>query len=190
MIESCTASNTITTVGRSMIGVRQADRIRIGRRQLLHQPHHVVAEIAEQAGHHRRQLLGQRDAAFGDQRAQRGERRLGQGAKASGFAARRAVDLGARAVGAPDDVGLEPDDRIAAAHRAAFDRLEQEAVGASARDFQKRRDRRFEVGDQRGPYHLRLAARIARRESLRRRLDLHQFWSVPPETTPAHAHPC
>ena len=86
VMESSTASNTITTVGRSMIGVREADRIRIGRRQFLHQPHHVVAEIAEQAGRHRRQLLGQRDAAFGDQRAQApASGGSGQGLKASGL---------------------------------------------------------------------------------------------------------
>ena len=51
----------------------------------------------------------------------------GQGAKAVGIAARIAVDLGPRAVRSPDQVGIEPDHRIAAAHRAAFDRLEQKA---------------------------------------------------------------
>ncbi len=76
--------------------VGNADRVGIGRGQLLHQPHHVVAEIAEHAGRHRRQVVGQRDAAFGDQRAQRLERRLrARRRNASGVGARRAVDLGA-----------------------------------------------------------------------------------------------
>ena len=47
-------------------GVRNADRVHIRRRQLLHQPHHVVAEIAEQAGGHGRQALGKLDAALGE----------------------------------------------------------------------------------------------------------------------------
>ena len=92
---SCTASNTTTMVGRIEDRVGNADRVGIGRRKLLHQPHHVVAEIAEHAGGHRRQCLGQFDPAFGDQRAQRGERRLGQAREAVGWP-RRAVDLGAR----------------------------------------------------------------------------------------------
>jgi hypothetical protein len=97
--------------------------------------------------------------------------------------ARGAIDLGARAVGAPDQVRVEPDHRIASAGRAALDRLEQEAVRPSAGHFQECRDRRFQIGDQRGPHHLRLAARIARRECVFRRLDLHQFWSALPPAT-------
>ena len=135
----------------------------LGARQLLHQPHHVVAEIAEQAGRHRRQLFGQRDAAFGDQRAQRVERRLGAGREAVRLGARRAVDLGARAVRAPDQVGLEPDDRIAAAHRAAFDRFEQEAHW---------RARRRSSGTPRPAFRGRRPA-----------------WSTPPAARRAHSAP-
>ena len=158
--------------------VGNADRIGMAGGQLLHQPHHVVAEIAEHAGRHRRQAVGQRDAAFGDQRAQRLERRLAGRAR-SRRAWRCALRLiSARApFDAPDQVGLEADDRIAAAHRAAFDRLEQEAHRPRARDLQERRDRRLQVGDQRGPHHLRLAARVARGEALGRRLDLHGRFS-------------
>ena len=84
--------------------------------------------------------------------------------------------------GAPDQVGLEADDRIAAAHGAAFDRFEQEAHRPAVGDLQEGRDRRLEVGDQRGPDHLRLAARVAFRELCCLRLDLHggaQLASVP-----------
>ena len=56
--------------------------------------------------------------------AQRVERRRLAGRKRFGIAARVAVDLGAAIVGAPDNVRIEPDHRIAAAHRAALDRLE------------------------------------------------------------------
>ena len=96
------------------------------------------------------------------------------GREAVGVAARGAVDLGAAAVRAPDQVGIEPDDRIAAAHRAAFDRFEQEAHRPAAGDLQERRDRRFEVGDQRGPDHLRLAARRSARR--RRRPAARSAW--------------
>ena len=39
-------------------------------RQVLHLPHHVVTEIAEHAGRHRRQIVGQIDPAFRDQHPQ------------------------------------------------------------------------------------------------------------------------
>ena len=154
-------------------GVGNADRIRIGRRQFLHQPHHVVAEIAEHAGRHRRQAVGQCDAAFRDQRAQCLERRLGAGHEGIRLRARAPVDLGARAIGAPDQVGLDADDGMAAAHCAAFHRLQQEAHRLAAAELEKGRDRRLQVGDQRGPHHLRLAAAVAFGECGFRRLDLH-----------------
>ena len=50
-----------------------------------------------------------------------------QGAKPSGWSARPAVDLGRPAAVRQIEVGLEPDDRIASAHRAALDRFQQEA---------------------------------------------------------------
>ena len=56
-----------------------ADRIGLGRRQALHMAHHVVAEIAEYAGRHRRQAGGNVDPRFGEQRAQRVERLAGAG---------------------------------------------------------------------------------------------------------------
>ena len=106
------------------------------------------------------------------------ERRLGAGRERVGLCARAAVDLGAGAVGAPDQVGLDADDRIAAAHGAAFHRLEQEAHRPAAAELQKGRDRRLQVGDQRRPHDLRLAAGVAFGEGALRRLDLHDcgYW--------------
>ena len=40
-------------------------------------------------------------------------------------------------------------------------------------DFQERRNRRFQIADERSPHDLRLAGRIARGERRSRRLDLH-----------------
>ena len=99
----------------------------------------------------------------------------GQGVKASGFAARVAVDLGAAAVGAPDQIRLDADDRMAAAHRAAFHQLEQEAHRLAAAELEERRDRRLQVGDQRRPHHLRFAAGVTFGEDALRRLDLHSL---------------
>ena len=45
-----------------------------------------------------------------------------------GIDKRPPVDLGPPAVRAPDEIGLQSDDRVASAHRTAFDRFEQEAV--------------------------------------------------------------
>ena len=153
--------------------VRNADRVGIGRGQLLDQPHHVVAEIAEDAGCHWRQRVGQRNLAFGNERAQRLQRWLVAGRERA-VAARRAIDLGAALDRAPDEVRLEPDDRIAPTRRAAFDRFQQKAHGTAAGNLEERRDRRLKIGNQGGPDHLRLAARITLGEGRRLRLDLHE----------------
>jgi len=84
-----------------------------------------------------------------------------------------AADLGPGSDRAPDEVRLEPDDRVAPAHFAAFDRFEQKAHRPAAGDFQKGRDRRFKISDQGRPHDLRLAGRIARGKRRSRRLDLH-----------------
>jgi hypothetical protein len=62
-------------VGRTRIASGRPSGIGIGRRQPLHQADHVVADIAEQPGRHRRQILGDLDARFRDEAAQ-GRQRL------------------------------------------------------------------------------------------------------------------
>ena len=183
VIVSSTASKAMTSVGRTRIASGMPIGSWPGLRQVLHQPHHVVTEIAEHAGGHRRQSRGQRDAAFGDDVAQRCERRIVGRHKSSRIGERRAVDLGALAVDAKDEIRLEPDDRIAAAHRAAFDQLQKKAHRPSAGDLEKCRDRRFQIGDQSGPDELRLAGRVTRREGLRRRLDLHYLSCIELESS-------
>jgi hypothetical protein len=84
-----------------------------------------------------------------------------------------AIDVGAITVGAPDQIGIESDDRVTAAGCAAFDGFQQKAVGFAFAELEKRRDRRFEVGDERRPNHLRLPARILLGERGLRRLDMH-----------------
>ncbi len=78
--------------------------------ELLHLPHHVVAEIAEHAGRHRRQRVRQRDPAFADEGAHRFERRRGERRECLWIALGLPVYLGQFAVGAENHIGLQPDD--------------------------------------------------------------------------------
>ena len=110
----------------------------------------------------------QRDAAFGDAaRASASQRRPRRRREGVGIASARVRLISARSpLTRKIDVGLEPDDRIASAHFAAFDRFEQKAHRRACRrgragDLQKGGNRRFQIGDQRRPDHLRLAGRIA-----------------------------
>jgi hypothetical protein len=142
--------------------VGHADRIGLGRRQPLHMAHHVVAEIAEHARRHRRQSGRHVDVRFGEQRAQCVERLAGAGDERVGIDERAAIDLGACAGRTPDDVGVEADHRIAAALRAAFDRLEQEHIaGPADGELEIGRDRRLEIGDQGRHDHARAPGAVA-----------------------------
>ena len=154
--------------------VGQAERVGVDVRQALDQPDHVVAEVAEEAGGHRRQLRRQLDPALGDQRAQARERVGGLVLPAVGVEAGGAVEPRRGAAALPDQVGLHAHDRVAAAHLAAGDALEQEAVLARLGQLQHQRDRRVEVGDQPGPDHLVAARGEGGGEVLDRREELHR----------------
>ena len=159
-------------------GVGHAERVGIGRRQLLHQPHHVVAEIAEHAGRHRRGIFRQLDAAFGEQaRAAIAAAARRAARRPVGRSPALAVDRGLAALAPPDQVGVEADHRIAAAHRAALDQFEQEGIARVARQLQVGRDRRFEIGDQPRPDDLRLAPLIGAGEAVVVGRDHHWYWS-------------
>ena len=151
--------------------VGQAERVRILVRQALHQPHHVVAHITEDAGRHRRQVFRQLDAAFLDEGAQGCERAAFAGLEGVGVEAGLAVDRRSIAPGAPDRIGIEADDRIAVARVAAFNRFQQEAVGLAVGDLQHRRHRRVEIGDKTPVDDLRRAGRIGTLEFVERRRD-------------------
>ena len=153
--------------------IRNSDRIRIWRLKLLHQPHHVVAEIPEHTRRHRRQAIRQRDPAFNDQCAKRRQWWFGTRAELIRVISRGTIDFGFAFHRAPDQVRLESDDRIAPANRSAFDQLEQKAHCLAAAELQKGGDRGFQVGHQGGPHHLRFVAPIAFGKGGFRRLDLH-----------------
>ena len=93
--------------------------------------------------------------------AQRNKRRLVAGREGVACLTCPAIDLGPSRDRAPDQIGVEPDDRIAPPHRAALDRFEQNAHRPTVRDLEEGRHRRLEVGNQGGPHHLRFSPRIA-----------------------------
>src|SRR6185437_9801769 len=155
--------------------VGQADRIGVLVRQQLHVADHVVAQEAEHAGRHRRQSRGQLHLAFADQRAQRVQRPALDRLEGMRIDAGAAVDLGLVPGAAPDHVRLEADDRVAAAHRTALDRFQQEGVGPAVGQLEIGGDRRLEVGDQLGPDELRLAPVVSAREGVELGRDGHVY---------------
>src|SRR6185437_1032484 len=155
--------------------VGQADRIGVLVRQPLHVADHVVAQEAEHAGRHRRQSRGQLHLAFADQRAQRVQRPALDRLEGMRIDAGVAIDLGLVPGAAPDHVRLEADDRVAAAHRAALYRFQQEGVGPAVGQLEIGGDRRFEVGDQFGPDELRLAPVIGTGEGVELGRDGHVY---------------
>ena len=125
-ISSLTASNTTITVGRIRIASGTFSASGLGVRQALHQPHHVVAEIAEQARRHRRQIVGRAMRSPRSARAgSRGERLVALGSKARGSSAWRSISA-TPSWQRQTRSGSSPIIEIAAAHRAAFDGFEQE----------------------------------------------------------------
>ena len=149
---------------------------------MLDQAHRVVAHVADHAGGDRRQLGRQVDARLGQERAQRFEGRQLLGLEGVRMALRLAVDLGLVTEGAPDNVGVDADDGIAAAHRTALDRFQQAAHGAPVGQLEHGRDGRLEIGDQARPYHLRSAGRVVLGEHAGGGLGLE----VPAEILGAH----
>jgi hypothetical protein len=77
-----------------------------------------------------------------------------------------AIDLGAPAAAPPDQVRLEPDEGVAADHRAAFHGFEEEAVWPTVGKLEVGRNWGLQVGDQARAQKLRPAAFIAGREVL------------------------
>ncbi|MNQ83945.1 hypothetical protein D3C85_990510 [compost metagenome] len=124
-------------------GVGQVQRVGVRRAQWLQQPHHVVAEDAEQARGHGRQVVGQVEPGGRDQGAQGVQRGSVFGGEAVGEDGLAARHFRLAVTAAPDDVGGQGDDRIAAVDRAAFDRLQQAGVGPSVTDLEEGRDGRL-----------------------------------------------
>ncbi len=152
--------------------VGKAERIRRRRPERFHLADHVVAEIAEDSGCHRREARRQGQAGFGDDGAESVERLPGQRVE-DRTALGIAIDLGLAVPHAEDQVGCESDDRIAAADRAAFDGFEEEAVGAARRQLEHRRNRRFEIGHQPRPDHAGAAGIVGLRGDVCGGLDQH-----------------
>jgi len=114
----------------------QAHGVRVDLGQALDEPHHIVAQGAEDAGRHGRQARGQIKPRSSHKVAQgvQGAARLGREPPA------RDVftfgDLGDIPPAAPDQVGIQGDHRVPAPPGAALDAFEKEGVGPAVSDLQ------------------------------------------------------
>ena len=148
-------------------GIGKADPCGLARRQPLHQPHHVIAEIAEQPRSHRQINVAGLEAASRDQAPQAGEGLVGERFEIRrGGERTRHADLSE--IAAPDKVGLQSDHRVAPAHSAALDRLEQErrALGEGP-ELQEGSDRCLAITDQHVAHDLALAGCVGLREAFK-----------------------
>ncbi len=151
--------------------IRQTERVGWLVRQVLNQPHRVVAQIAEHAGRRGRQIGRHGDAAFRKHGADGGQCRLL--CRLERRKRRRPADFRVVAVGPEDQVRVQADHRIAAAYRAALHRFQQEGIGAARRQLQIGRHRRLQVGDETRPHDLGATGLIGCAEFFKRWLDLH-----------------
>ena len=67
------------------------------------------------------------------------------------------IDLGAGAVRADDEIGIDPDQAVPPPHIAAFDRLQQKITAPFHAEFQRGGNRRFGIGDALAPEQRRFA---------------------------------
>ncbi len=155
--------------------VGQAERIGVLGAQRFDQANEIIADGAEQARGHRGQLFRQIEPRRGDQRAQAVERAAGLRCPRVARDVVALADLGRVAAAAPDQVGREGDDRIAAAPSAALHGFEEERIGLAARDLQPGRDRRLEVVDDAAPDDLDPTRAVGRGERLEPWLRTHFF---------------
>ena len=84
-------------------------------------------------------------------------------AKASRSCSPVAVDLAGMARGAEHQIGVQPQQAVAPAHFAAFDRFEQEIAAPRLDQLDRRADRGFGIGNQPPPDQRGLALRPAPR---------------------------
>ena len=184
--------------------VRQGDVVGGGAGQLFDQAHSLIAEIADQTGERGRQGGVQIGAAFGDQRAQRLQRILFGRDEGVAIGRPLAVDLALGALGAIDEVGGQADQAVAATHRAALDRFQQEVAAVRLEQLERSGDRRVCVGNLPPPHQTRTAlcqcrasdGRAVHHSPLRRHLTARRYWwrtapsGLRPRRSPCGSRPC
>ena len=153
-------------------GIGHPDRVGIDVRQMLDQPDHVIAEIAEQPRRCCRHIVRHLDPGFRDQRPQAFQRRAFVIGESVGIA-RLAVDPGATGAAFPDQVGLHADDGIAPAHLSAGDAFQHEAVRRRLGQLQHQADRGVQIRRKAQRQKLVAARCPTGGEGLEIRGDLH-----------------
>src|SRR3546814_10053059 len=93
-----------------------------------------------------------------------------------------AVDFGCPAIGAKHQIGVQADQRIAAARSAAFHRFQQKITASRLGQLQKRRNRGFGVGDHPGPDQPGSGSAFMRRSAVVR-LRAHCSPAAPPASS-------
>src|SRR5262249_50144781 len=108
--------------------IRRAERIRWFVGKTLDEARHVVAEIAEEAGRHGRQLRRDRQRGTREQFSQALQRRIAL--RPEGRISEAATARLCTAVAhTPDEIRFQPDDRVAAAKFAPLYALKQKCAG-------------------------------------------------------------
>ena len=108
--------------------------------------------MTDQTGEGGRQFGGYVAAAGFDQRTQAGERAVLARFEGAARMLPLRVDLCAVARGAEHQIGIQPDQAVASADFAAFDRFEQEVAAAFLEQLDGGANRRFSIGDHLAPH--------------------------------------
>ena len=154
-------------------GVRYAQGIRVHIRKMLNQPDHIVSQISKKPCCNLGQVVGHLDTAFRDQITDCLQGICVEGLERFGIKTRRAVDLRAFSMTAPDQVRFHPNHGIAATNLAACDGFQHEAVFPSAREFHHHGHGRVEISRKPCVDQLVFSTRKARFESCEIRKKRH-----------------
>ena len=129
-----------------------AQRVLVLLRQLLHQPDHVVAEVADQPARHRWQARWHVQADFLDQRAQTVQCRPCVRQEGMRCGQRLTIDGRLPVHAFPNQVRRHPDDRIAAALGPALDAFQQEGIRLAVCQLQEGGNRGIQVRHALAPH--------------------------------------
>ncbi len=130
--------------------VGEADGIGRRTRQMLDQADGFVSEITDEDRECGRQFGWNVEPAFGNQRAQCGDW-FARCLKSVAIVRPVAIDLGLRAIGAKEEIGIEAEQAVAPARTPALYRFEKEVAAPGFDQLERCRNRGFGVRDDAAP---------------------------------------